>query len=143
MVILNASVIALLTVLLSVITLIHVYWMFGGERGLDAALPHDISRIKQSLAKPVIVALNFMLVLPVVMVLSVLILSLYPVFLPAIVPPASMIYKGAAAVLIVRGLGGRLLNKFSKKAQFIHLNNQLYSPVALLLGVLFASLLFV
>jgi len=137
---LKSIIVNLLTVSFSSITLIHVYWFLGGEKGLDAALPHDIEILKNKFSLPVIRLINAFLLAPVILVFCMLILSLHDGFL-LIAPYKKQIYFWFSILFILRGvLGWLLLNKFTKKEIFIRNNTFIYSPISLVLGVLLMGL---
>ncbi len=140
----NASsiIIFLLSVILSCITIIHIYWFFGGEKGLDASLPHDIEGIKKRFSMPMIRLINCIFIGPVITVLVLLIISLYNI-LPFLNTYKSLIYFWFAFIFILRGtVGWVFINKFSKKEIFIRNNTRIYSPIALSIGILFFFLYF-
>ena len=127
----------LLTLTLSIITVIHIYWFCGGEKGLDAALPNDIEAMKKRFSKPILLFLNGLLLFPVIVVLIFLILSLYSV-LPFLAPYEQSIYFWFSIIFIARALFGWLLfNKLTSKELFIKQNARLYSPIFLFLGISF------
>ena len=125
----------ILTIVLGGIAGIHMYWMCGGQKGLDASLPHDIMQIKQRMSAPLICIIQIVTIVPVVFVLMGLIVSLYPEKVAIVEPHIKIIYGGAALLFLLRGLGGGLLNKMSKKAIFIRLNSTVYSPLSAGIGI--------
>ena len=133
--ILNNFVIALLTLILSTITIIHIYWFFGGEKGLDVSLPHDITEIKKKFSKLTIQILNMVFITPVIVTLLFLILSLYSI-IPIMEPYKPLILYVFSIIFIVRGLTGWLINKWSKKESFKKQNTFIYSPISFIIGIL-------
>ena len=122
----------LLTLALSIITLIHLYWLLGGRKGLDAALPHNISTIEKNLSNVSIISLNIYMLFPIIGVFSLLLLSLYDVIS---VPYKNGIHLVFSLVFITRGLTGWIINRFSNKEIFRKNNNKIYSPTTLLIGI--------
>ena len=138
--ILKIVIVSILTVLLSCIGLLHVYWLVGGEKWLDAALPNDYERAKQQFSVPVMRILKVITLAPVIIVLGVLVVSLYDIFL-FIDPYKEQVYFWFSIIFISRGvLGWLVINKLTKKDLFIRNNTLIYSPISLSLGVLFMAL---
>ena len=138
--ILETIIVSLLTVAFSVIALIHLYWFFGGERGLDAALPNDMEMVKKRFSLPVIRIFNAIFIAPVILVLCMLIVSLYDV-VPVIAPYKAQLYFWFSIIFILRGvLGWLVINKFTKKEIFIRNNTVIYSPISFTLGLLLLGL---
>jgi hypothetical protein len=133
--ILNNFVISLLTIILSTITAIHIYWFFGGEKGLDASLPHDITTIKKKFSKLTIQILNMVLIAPVIATLLILILSFYSI-IPILDTYKPLILYTFSIIFTIRGLTGWLLNKWSKKESFKKQNTFIYSPISFTIGIL-------
>lgn len=129
----------LLIIILIPITGLHVYWLFGGEKALDGALPNDYYDSKRLFTRHQLIALRIFLLGPVVLTLGFLIGCLLSLF-PFISPYQSMIYKGFAILFIARGLLGPFFNRFTKKNAFKVRNAFIYSPVAFLIGILFYTL---
>ena len=134
--ILQHLIIILLTLTLSIITAIHIYWFFGGERGLDAALPNDIEAIKKQFSTPMIHFLKGLFLSPIIVVLIFLILSLTDYF-PLLDPHKQSIYFWFSIIFIVRALlGWSVINRVTKKDLFIFYNTRLYSPISFFIGIL-------
>ncbi|RAP25809.1 hypothetical protein DID78_07145 [Candidatus Marinamargulisbacteria bacterium SCGC AG-343-D04] len=131
----------LLTCILSCIFSIHFYWFLGGEKGLDASLPHDINSIKKRLSNTSIRMLNALLIFPILLVLITLIISIHSEN-SILTPFQQQIHLYASILFILRGLFGWVLTRFSKKPDFKRNNTYIFSPLSLLIGFLFLSLIF-
>lgn len=128
-----------LTITLSVITTIHIYWFFGGQKGLNAAIPTQLDDIKQKISKPLLTLLRMISLGPVIIILIFLLLSIYSVT-PFLEPYKLSIYYIFSILFIVRGSLGWVINLFSKNDTFNKKNISIYSPISLFIGILFFCL---
>lgn len=131
----------ILTLLLGSITLLHMYWFLGGEKGLDAALPTNYNHIKKQFSYITLRLVNAILLAPVIGVLIILIISLYDlIFLISLYKHD--IYFWFGIIFIFRAVIGWLVfHKIIKKELFIQKNRTIYSPVSMFIGLLFLALL--
>ena len=134
-------VIVILTLLLGIITLIHVYWFLGGERGLDAALPTGYNQFKKRFSLVVLRLVNTLLIGPVIVVLVMLIISLYDLVLWISIYKHEIYFWFGTLFILRAVLGWLLFDKLIKKELFIQKNRIIYSPVSMLIGLLFLALL--
>lgn len=128
-----------LTITLLPIATIHIYWFFGGQKGLYAAIPTQLDDIKQKIPKPLFTLLTMISLGPVIVILIFLMLSIYPVA-SFFEPYKLSIYYIFSILFIIRGSLGWVINLFSKNDIFNKKNITIYSPISLFIGILFFSL---
>ena len=126
---------AVLTLFLTPITLLHVYWLCGGKGALDGALPNDLATLKKRFSALTFYIGNFFALLPVILTLLYLIFSFY-LSLGPLDKFQHQLYLFFSIIFIIRGLFGWMINKFTTKSIFIKRNTLFYSPIALFLGIL-------
>ncbi len=126
----------LLSLLIS-ITGLHAYWLLGGQWALDDCLPIDINSIKKDYSPRTLLLLRILFLAPVVFVLCFLVLLLLAL-IPSLIDYNKLIYKLFSYLCILRAiLGWSTFHFFIKKQQFITNNTYIFSPLFLIIGVLF------
>lgn len=119
---------------LSIISLIHVYWAFGGKKGVNLAIP--LIDGTKAFTPGAIVTLLVAAALALFAILSLILIDVVHVFKI----PADYIKWGGiivGSIFILRSIGDFNMVGFSKKrkqGQFATLDSWLYSPLCLLLG---------
>ncbi len=120
--------------ILSIIALIHVYWAFGGTKGVSLAIPlvDGANAFTPSAIVTLLVAvmLALFVILPLILIDTIHVVKI----------PIDYIQWGGVVVgsiFFLRSIGDFNLVGFSKKrkqGQFATLDSWLYSPLCLLLG---------
>jgi hypothetical protein len=124
----------LLSGILAILGLIHVYWAFGGQTGSAAAVPESAGRpaFKPSRSSTLAVAFALFVAAALVMAAARLIADPFP-------PPTVRILTfGLGAVFVVRSIGDfRLLGFFKRVrgSRFAQLDTFVYAPLCLVLGL--------
>lgn len=119
---------------LSIISLIHVYWAFGGKKGVNLAIP--LIDGTKAFTPGAIVTLLVAAALALFAILSLILIDVVDV----LKVPADYIKWGGitvGSIFILRSIGDFNMVGFSKKrkqGQFATLDSWLYSPLCLLLG---------
>jgi hypothetical protein len=116
------------------LSVLHVYWAFGGHRGSKAAIPELDGRalFRPGVGGTLVVA--FLLAVAGTLVLERAAVG------PGIVPPTVSLWgtRGVATLLIGRAVGDFNYVGFFKRRKttaFARLDTRLYSPLALALGL--------
>lgn len=134
-------IILILTIMLSFITCLHIYWMFGGKKWLNEISPFKIDKIQKFLSAKYWKLIALLVFSPVVLCLLIALLSLHPSSFPLIGKFYEKVYLVMGVALMLRGISVNVINKFCSNPNFIYLNSRLYSPLSNLLGLLFLTLL--
>lgn len=124
----------LLSGILALLGLIHIYWAFGGQSGSAAAVPELAGRpaFKPSRSSTLAVAIALFVAAALVMATAGLIADPFP-------PPIARILTfGLGAVFVVRSIGDFRLVGFFKRvrgSRFAQLDTFVYAPLCLILGL--------
>lgn len=122
--------------ILFVISLWHIYWAFGGKRGLGAALPeHNGSR---SLTPGIIATLSVALLVALAALLLLMKAQLVPLLLPSLIVNIGIWI--CAIVFAARVIGEfNYFGVFKKKRHtlFNKMDSYLYVPLCLFLSLIF------
>ena len=137
---LNSTTVILLNIILIPATILHIYWILGGEKVLDIALPFNYNDKKKSLGKSLYYTLGILSLAPVI---TMQILMLY--LINDIPTPYSnfkeLILLGSSIFCILRAIiGWSLKNKVFQNTTFQNYNIKVYSPIFLILGLGFMIL---
>jgi hypothetical protein len=127
----------LLSGILSILGLIHIYWAFGGRSGSAAAVPELAGRPAFKPSRSSTLAVAFALFVAAALVMAAGRLTADP-FPPPIV---RILTFGLGAVFLVRSIGDFRQVGFFKRARasrFAQLDTFVYAPLCLILG--FAAL---
>ena len=127
-----------LPIFFSIISVIHIYWAFGGEKGIRKAIPTNDG-------KPLFNPGTFSTLLIAVLLnfLSILILEFADVididFIPKIFIKRMLLI--CAGFFLVRSIGDFKYAGFTKKIRnspFAYWDTRLYSPIFLILSIVLA-----
>ena len=130
----------LLVGLLLPITLLHSYWLMGGQWALDACLPVDNAVIQQRYTTKLLMILRFVTLVPVIVILCLLLATLLSLH-PILITYQLTSYLTISLLCILRAvLGWIVFPFFIKKQGFIINNATIFSPLFLLIGILFLYL---
>ena len=131
----DKSVLILINLILIPATLLHIYWILGGEKILDIALPFDVNDKKDSLGKPIYYSLVIFSLTPVI-TLQCLVLCLINEIVTPVDTYKSIILTGGSMFCMIRAvLGWTLMNSWFKNTPFQYYNIRYYSPIFLVLGL--------
>jgi hypothetical protein len=121
--------------ILFVISLIHVYWAFGGKKGVDLAIP--VVEGGKAFTPGTLITLSVAAALTVFSLLSLGLIDVIakPQTLESYIEWIALV---VGAIFVLRAVGDFNMVGFSKKnqqGQFARLDTWLYSPLCLCLGV--------
>ena len=134
------SVLILINLILIPATLLHIYWILGGEKMLDIALPFDINDKKKSLGKTTYTSLVLLSLAPVIILQCIVICLINGIATP-VDTYKSIILMGGSVFCILRALlGWTFMNSWFKDSVFQYYNIRYYSPIFLILGLGFLIL---
>tara|TARA_Y100001968_G_scaffold311729_1_gene334134 strand:- start:3093 stop:3521 length:429 start_codon:yes stop_codon:yes gene_type:complete len=126
--------------LLIPITGLHTYWLLGGQWALDACLPMYMDMLKKHYSSRVLLLLRFLFLAPVVFLLCFLVLMLLSL-IPSLIDYNKLIYTLFSYLCILRAmLGWCTFHFFIKKQRFLTNNTYIFSPLFLIIGLLFLGL---
>ena len=128
------SILFLINLILIPATLLHIYWILGGEKILDIALPFDINDKKESLGKTTYTSLVILSLSPVI-ALQCLVLCLINGIATPVDTYKSIILTCGSIFCILRALlGWTFMNSWFKDTSFQYYNIRYYSTIFLILG---------
>ena len=134
------SVLILINLILIPATLLHIYWILGGEKILDIALPFDVNDKKESLGTSTYTSLVILSLAPVI-ALQCLVLCLINGIVTPVDTYKSIILIGGSMFCIIRALlGWTFMNSWFKNTSFQYYNIRYYSTIFLILGLGFLVL---
>ena len=134
------SVLILINLILIPATLLHIYWILGGEKILDIALPFNVNDKKESLGKITYYSLAILSLAPVI-ALQCLVLCLINGIVTPVDTYKSIILIGGSMFCIIRALlGWTFMNSWFKNTSFQYYNIRYYSTIFLILGLGFLVL---
>ena len=115
-----------LLLLLFPITLLHIYWLCGGEKWLNEALPISLEQTKKRVSASLYKITKLFSLLPVIITLILLQLNIMN-FLPLSYKMSVSINVLFAYIFLLRGLlGFTVINWVVKKELFKRYNTTLY-----------------
>ena len=134
------SVLILINLILIPATLLHIYWILGGEKILDIALPFDINDKKESLGKTTYTSLTILSLTPVIILQCLVLCLINGITTPVDTYKDSILMGGGIFCIIRAVLGWTVMNSWFKDTSFQYYNIRYYSTIFLILGLGFLVL---